>query len=317
MTNTEIELDASFGETRVSATIAATGAALLAARVGETQIVQSPATGSTQRFELYVGSTLFPWCNRTKNGTWVDPQGRIQHLPINETKLNNALHGFVAEREFAIISREAASVSLETAIGPEPGYPYQLGLRVSYTLEPNGIRCDYLVHNFGRSRAPFALAAHPYLKLGGVDTADLMLRSNAQKVYEQDKQQIPVALTGTANTKYDFRAGVRVRDLSLDDYFAELPIAPDGKSHTQLIGPDSVVDVWQDAEFKHLVIFNTAKFESDQGQIHAIAIEPSTSAVNALNSDEDLIWLEPERGWDASWGVRLLGKSAESAAVQS
>ncbi len=317
MTKSEIVLDASFGETRVSATVDAIGASLLSARVGEIEIVQPPARDGSQRFDLYVGSSLFPWCNRTKNGTWLDPKGQIQHLPINEPKQNNALHGFVAQREFALVSQDPAKVSLEIAIGPEPGYAFQLGLRVSYVLEPNGIRCEYLVHNFGRTKAPFSLAAHPYLKLGDLDTGDLLLRSGAEKVYEQDKQQIPVGLKGTANTKFDFRAGARVRDLSLDDYFVDLPLAGDGKRHTQLIGPDSLVDVWQDADFKHLVIFNTSKFESNTGPIHAIAIEPSTSAVNALNSDEDLIWLESERGWSASWGVRLLGKSAESAALQS
>lgn len=317
MTETEIRLDASFGETRVTAAIDAVGAALFTTQVGDTEIIQPPASSGNQRFDLYVGSTLFPWCNRTKNGTWLDPQGQIQHLPINELKLNNALHGFVAQREFSIVSRDASTVALEIAIGPEPGYAFQLGLRVTYTLEPNGIRCEYLVHNFGRSTAPFSLAAHPYLRLGDSDTGDLLLRSGAEKVYEQDRQQIPVGLRSTVNTRYDFRTGVRVRDLSLDDYFVDLPIAPDGKRHTQLIGANATVDIWQDAAFKHLVIFNTPKFDSDSGPIHAIAIEPSTSAVNALNSDEDLIWLEPERGWEASWGVRLLGKSAESAAAQS
>ena len=317
MTETEIQLDASFGAAKVSATVDPVGASLLATRVGEDEIIQQPSRASKQRFEFFVGSTLFPWCNRTRNGTWVDPQGQIQQLPISEPNLNNALHGFVAQREFSVIARTDSSVSLEIAIGPEPGYPFQLGLRVSYELEPNGIRCDYLVNNLGRDKAPFSLAAHPYIKLGGAETGDLVLRSAAEKVYEQDKQQIPVGLGPTAGTKYDFRQGVKVSDLSLDDYFTEIATSGDGKRHTQLIGPESIADIWQDSAFKHLVIFNTPSFETEAGAVQAIAIEPSTSAVNALNSDEDLIWLDSGSGWAASWGVRLLGKSADARVAQS
>jgi aldose 1-epimerase len=35
----------------------------------------------------------------------------------------------------------------------------------------------------------------------------------------------------------------------------------------------------------------------------AIAIEPQTGPANAFNSKEDLIWLEPDQVFEASWGV--------------
>jgi aldose 1-epimerase len=35
----------------------------------------------------------------------------------------------------------------------------------------------------------------------------------------------------------------------------------------------------------------------------AIAIEPQTGPANAFNSKEDLIWIEPNQAFDASWGL--------------
>ena len=42
-------------------------------------------------------------------------------------------------------------------------------------------------------------------------------------------------------------------------------------------------------------------------QRKAIAIEPMTCGVNALNTGQDLIWLEPGDTWSASWGLRPTG----------
>jgi aldose 1-epimerase len=43
----------------------------------------------------------------------------------------------------------------------------------------------------------------------------------------------------------------------------------------------------------------------DQTPRHAIAIEPQTAPANAFNSQEDLIWLEPNQTHIASWGAEL------------
>jgi aldose 1-epimerase len=137
------------------------------------------------------------------------------------------------------------------------------------------------------------------------------LRSDAATVLEVNERQIPIGKSATAGTRFDMRGGVRVGDNFYDHGFTDLPRDENGLAHTYLTAPDGRgFDVWQDAEFKHVVIFTPDFYwdESSDAKRYAAAIEPQTSGANAFKTGEDLKWLEQGEVFSASWGVNLFTK---------
>jgi aldose 1-epimerase len=110
----------------------------------------------------------------------------------------------------------------------------------------------------------------------------------------------------TASGAKDLSVGRAVVAAQLDDDFTDLVFEKGIATTTLLTGDGSGVEVWQEDIFKHTVIYTTDSFETDAGVITAVAIEPSTSEVNAFNSKQDLIWLEPNQTRSGSWGIKLL-----------
>ena len=104
------------------------------------------------------------------------------------------------------------------------------------------------------------------------------------------------------------RAGVRAGDQLIDNDFTDLARDENGLAHTYVSSADGRgLDIWQDHNFAHVVLFTPSFFESvDRGLTHAIAVEPSTSAPNAFNSGKNLIWLEPGAVFEGHWGVRVV-----------
>ena len=67
------------------------------------------------------------------------------------------------------------------------------------------------------------------------------------------------------------------------------------------------IDVWQDQNFGHLVLFTPDFYYRDEDgpRMHAVAIEPQTGGANAFNTGEDLIHLEAGRPWAGTWGFTI------------
>jgi aldose 1-epimerase len=100
---------------------------------------------------------------------------------------------------------------------------------------------------------------------------------------------------------------VRVGDQHIDEDFTNLPRDEHGNAHTYLRSADGRgLDVWQDEQFKHVVIFTPNYFPTiDGGKTSVAAIEPSTAAPNAFNSGRNLLWLEPGAEFVGRWGVNV------------
>jgi aldose 1-epimerase len=79
-------------------------------------------------------------------------------------------------------------------------------------------------------------------------------------------------------------------------------------AHTLILTTDARgLDIWQDRNFGHVVLFTPSFFDTiDGGFTHAIAVEPSSAAPNAFNSGKNLLWLEPGAKFEAHWGARVL-----------
>jgi aldose 1-epimerase len=245
------------------------------------------------------GIVLVPWPNRIEDGRWVH-EGTTLQLDITEPDKNNAIHGLLRNSPYQLVEQTADLVTLAAEVFPQHGYPFHLETSVRYSLTDDGIAVTHEVRNVGASPAPYAVGTHPFLKIGDVPTADLVLTVNAATHIEVDDRLNPVRQHPVEGTRWDLRSGMRVADLDLDDAWGDVQTV-DGASAV-LRAPDGrEVRLLQDAEHKYLQAFITRIFP---GAGTAIAVEPMTAPAGAFNTGLGLKWLQPAESWSVGWGIQ-------------
>ena len=306
-TGEQFVLETSTSSGELSATITAVAAGLRALSIDGVDLV--PPFGEDQTPPMGAGIVLAPWPNRIRDGRW-NHDGVEHQLAITEPARQNAIHGLLRYTEYTPIARERDSVTLSASIYPQLGYPFLLGTAVHYELVADGLQVTHYVENLGVEAAPVAIGSHPYVKIGGVPTADLTLRLDAASHIEVDDRLLPTAEVPVDDTEWDFREGRRVGDVELDDAFGELA-SDDGQVLHTLTAPDGrSVSIWADDEFGYVQVFTTSRFPGEDGGV-AIAVEPMTAPAEAFNSGRGLRWLGPGEEWQLSWGIRFEGFSAD------
>jgi aldose 1-epimerase len=284
------------------ATISPVGAGILALELSGIKVIEQL---SVNRPELYAGVVLAPWSSRLEGGKYDLSDGRTFQVPINEPARNNALHGLVYNQIFEIKRSSDSVVELALKISESEGYPFQLELTVSYELEQAELFVSFAVRNISSEKAPFGIGFHPYLSVGWAK-GPVLIQSAARSVLTLNENMIATGKASTASSLKDLSVGREVIAAGLDDDYTDLEFGR-GIATTKLITEGgSGVEVWQEDIFKHTVIYTTDSFETEAGIVTAVAIEPSTSEVNAFNSKQDLIWLEPNQTRSGSWGIKLL-----------
>jgi aldose 1-epimerase len=306
-TGEQFVLETSTASGDVQATITAVAAGIRTLSINGIDLV--PPFGEDQSPPSGAGIVLVPWPNRIRDGKW-SHDGVEHQLAITEPKYHNAIHGLLRYTEYTAIDRERDSVTLSARIYPQLGYPFLLGTAVHYELVADGLRVTHFVENLGADPAPVAIGTHPFLKIGGVPTEDLVLRLDAASHIEVDDRLLPTGEVPVDGTEWDFREGRRVGDVTLDDAFGELS-SDDGQVEHTLTAPDGRrVSIWADDEFGYVQVYTTRTFPGEDGDV-AIAIEPMTAPAEAFNSERGLRWLGPGEEWELSWGIRFAGFSAD------
>ena len=257
---------------------------------------------------MAAGIVLVPWPNRIRDGQWTH-DGVSRQLALTEPGKHNASHGLLRFAPYREVSRTTDTVTLAATVFPQTGYPFHLETEVTYDLTVTGLDVTHRVRNVGAEPAPVAVGAHPFLKIGDVPTADLVVRVDAASHIEVDERLNPTGEIGVHGTRFDLREGVRVGDLDLDDGFGGVGAAgehsltaPDGRS----------VTLWGDETMRYVQVFTPRIFPVTQGSAEpvrglAIAIEPMTAPANAFNSGAGLHWVEPGEQWVVCWGIRHAG----------
>jgi aldose 1-epimerase len=212
-----------------SAIISPVGAALLSLNLAGNQIVEKLAT---DRPELYAGVVMAPWSGRVAAGAWVHPDGRKFQFPINEPARNNALHGLVFDKEFAVARSTESSVELAVEIAPSEGYPFHLKLAISYELDGGELICSFAVKNLSTEKAPFGLGFHPYFSTKWLGD-EVSITNNAKTVYVLGENLIDTGTQATAGSTKDLAVGKLAVGASLDDDFTDLDFVA-GVSRTTL-----------------------------------------------------------------------------------
>jgi aldose 1-epimerase len=285
-----------------SAVVGVVGASLLSLNLSGNKVIEKLAV---DRPELYSGVVMAPWSGRVAAGAWVHPDGRQFQLPINEKTRNNALHGLVFDREFAVARSGESSVELSIEIAPWEGYPFHLKLAIAYEIDGGELICSFAVKNITDEKAPFGLGFHPYFSTKWLGDG-VSITNRAKTVFVLDQNLIDTGTQETSGSTKDLRAGKLAVGALLDDDFTDLDFVA-GVSRTTLSNPaGSGVEIWQEDIFRHNVIYTTDSYEAEDGTVTAVAIEPCISAVNALNTQGDLVWLQPNQTRSGSWGIRLV-----------
>ena len=284
------------------AVVSPVGASLLELTLAGNKVIEQVAPG---RPELYAGVVMAPWSGRIADGKWIDAEGVEKSLHVNEPARSNALHGLVYDKTFEVKRTTASSVELVIDIAAIDGYPHALRLAVSYELEDGELFASFAVKNLSAEKAPFTIGFHPYISTAWSDSP-LQLQSTAQSVLDLNENMIATGKSSVSTAGKDLRSGKALSDVKLDDDLTDLNFS-NGIASSKLLSQDGAgCEVWQEDIFKHTVIYTPESFPTESGSIAAIAIEPSTSEVNAFNTKQDLLVLSPGETRSGSWGIRLV-----------
>jgi len=251
------------------------------------------------------GAILAPWPNRVEDARWWH-QGRTHDLDVSEPELGNANHGLLASRRFDVIGQDEAAIVLGTGIRHPPGYPFDLDVTVKYRVDERGVSVTTALVNVGADRAPAALGAHPYLRLGDRPVEGLMLELDVTHAYTLDERHIPRERFPLAGTPGDLRHPRRVSEAP--GHLTLVREDPDGQLVHRLSSDDgTALELWADPAYRWTQLYRADAFPTGDGPARvALAVEPMTAPPNALRTGEGLRWLEPGERWTVSWGIRLI-----------
>ena len=251
------------------------------------------------------GIVLAPWANRIRDGkwTWRDAAGAEQtlQLALTEPALGNASHGLLRFTAYELADKGSDYVELSATIYPQNGYPFLVDTRVRYELTDDGLTVTHTFANAGEAEAPVAVGAHPYFRLGELETAELQLTVNATARFEVDDKLIPVGQQPVDGTKFDLRTPQRVGDLDLNDGYAN---AGPGDLAILSAADGSAVALWGDEAFAFVQVYTHRSFATLPRGSVALALEPMTAPTDAFNSGLGIKRLAPHETWSVTWGIR-------------
>ncbi|HTZ44312.1 MAG TPA: aldose 1-epimerase family protein [Jatrophihabitans sp.] len=284
------------------AVVAARGGALRSYQVGDRALVDGWADGELP--PAFNGAVLAPWPNRLRGGRW-HHEGRELRLPITEPDRGAALHGLVVWADWNLFDRRPDALTLGCRVPAQPGYPFELALRVRWSLTEAGLRCDLAVTNTGTGTCPFGIGAHPFFGFEQHAVDELTLTLPARTAVTTDARLLP---TGRVPADPALAAGRGLAGLALDTAFTDLEREPDGGSRLRLASGSGTLTVWADGAFGWWQVYTSDAFDpGDPRYRRSVALEPMTCGPDALNTGEDLVWLAPGHSWSGSWGARLHG----------
>jgi aldose 1-epimerase len=252
------------------------------------------------------GMPLIPWPNRLADGRYAW-DGQNRQLDLTEPEKQNAIHGLLRWRNWAVVERAEGAVVVGTRLHPTDRWPFPLDVSVEYRLGERGLTVETRARNIGEVPCPYACGQHPYLSPGGeAKVDDCTLELKAQTRIETDpERQLPTGTESVGGTDYDFRSPRQIGSLEVDYAFTDLERDAEGKSWVRLSCPDGhTVELWTDEAYPVTEIY-TADTLAPARQRRGLAAEPMSAPPNALATGELVVRLGPGEEHVARWGVRL------------
>ncbi len=251
----------------------------------------------------YRGALLAPWPNRVVDGRYTF-DGQDQQLPLTEPDRGHALHGLLVWADWTVEAALEDSVTLVAELAPSAGYPHRLRVRCVHALADVGLTTTVTAETLF-DRAPYGVAAHPYLTAGGarLDDCRLTLPADAY-VATAGARLLPDGERDAADAPWpDFREPTPIGTAQVDHAFSRLRRGADGRARVRLEAPDGfAVEMTWGPELGWVQVHTADRPEPELDRA-GLAVEPMTCPPDAFGTGEDLVVLEPGSEHTASWTI--------------
>ncbi|MBE9240657.1 aldose epimerase [Synechocystis salina] len=208
---------------------------------------------------------LFPIC------------GNLPHDQFNYDGKNYRLrqHGFARDLPWEVIGQQTqASAQLDLRLSHNDAtleaFPFEFELVFSYQLQGHNLRIEQRIANLGDQRMPFSLGLHPYFFC---------------------REKLGVTLAIPADDYLDQKTGDRHGyggQLDLTAPELDLAFTQISQPRANFVDPDRNVKI----EVSFSELYQTLVFWTVAGKDY-LCLEPWSGPRNALNSGEQLAWVEP------------------------
>ena len=247
------------------------------------------------------GQQLLPWPNRIRDGIYTF-EGVEQQLGLSEPARHNAIHGLVRHAVWTLVERDADSVTQQTRVYPQSGWPGIIEARITHSVSTDGLLVQVQVTNIGDVAVPFGYAAHPYLTVGEDVVDDVAVTLPAGQFLEVDPERLlPIQIATVDGTDKDLRAGAALGPVVLDTAFTDLARDDDGRWRVKLARGDRYAELWADQTMGWLQVFTG----NDRRDL-SLAVEPMTCGPDAFNegpTHSEVISLSPGATFRGEWGI--------------
>jgi aldose 1-epimerase len=245
------------------------------------------------------GQLLMPWPNRIRDGRY-SFDGASNQLALTEPARRNASHGLARWAGWSLVERSASAATLGYRVMAQSGYPWTLDLRVTYEVGPTGLSVTQSATNLSSRTAPYAQGAHPYLTVGAgpIDAWTLTLPAST-RLLTDDERLLPIGRESVEGTSYDFRAARPIGDVAFNHCFNDLS-RTGRRAIARLSDGEHSTSLWVDESWPWLLLYSADDTTTPR---QSLAVEPMSAPVDAFNSGEDLIRLEPGATHSGSWGI--------------
>jgi galactose mutarotase-like enzyme len=251
------------------------------------------------------GQVLAPWPNRLADGRFEFNEVRAQ-AALDEPERRNAIHGLVRWQPWTLQTRHQNQISLRLQLHPSPGYPFSLLLEIEYHVGREGLTVTTSASSTEDGPVPFGLGFHPYLTAGPETVDGAILQLPANDILELDDRGLPTGVRiPVKGTERDFITARFVGPTTLDTAYTTLDRDPAGRAWASLDAPGgaSGASLWLDQKFPYLMVYTGDTLGEVARRRRAVAIEPMTCPPNALRTGQDVVVLQPDQEWSASWGI--------------
>ena len=279
---------------------------LVEADGGETDILWGYSGGSQKKGGQ--GDVLFPFPGRVADGRYCF-DGQVWQLERNDKEGPNAIHGFVRTLPWQTHRVDSNCVAFDVRLDAERydrrGYPFSLGMRVTYSLDSEGLSCAFAVQNVGAQAAPVGVGFHPYFTVGTALVDEAEAKIPGAGYVEFNERLVPTGtIISAVGTDWDYRDYRRIGSRRFNHCYVHLERDAGGMATASLrhAGSGRLIDIVMDRSFSAVVVY-TGDAIADAPR-RALAIEPMTCATDALNHPEwGLKRLVPEETFTGCYTV--------------
>ena len=237
----------------------------------------------------YASSILFPFANRIEDGSYTFKNENFQ-LAINQKEENNAIHGFINDKTFKILSQETkenyAKVVLEyIEHKKEKGFPYTYSIQISYTFTEASLSLKVDIKNTDKNEFPFTLGWHPYFISDNLSKSSLNFNCTKKTIIGD--RNITTGIEEIENVDC-----FNIENKQLDDCW----ILDSDKIHFKT--PKYILEFESNADKNFMQAYTPPR-------ANTIAIEPTTGVSNSFNNKIGLQTLNPSEEYSLTWKINI------------